>query len=226
MTLHAHMIIVRGLVIGGLLLLFSATTFAGKPENVTEEEKALLPSYCMDTYSFSKYGDGYKNAPNVPKWVGMMGDAFWAMHHYCWALINLNRAQKPTMPAGTRQLTREYAIGDMQYVINNAAPDFVLLPEIYTKIGEVQLNLDRPRDAQVAFVKAQSLKPDYWPPYYRWGDYLRRTGRKKEAREVVEEGLSYSPQSKLLRGLLTELGGDPTTIQPRSVPERPEGPAN
>ena len=114
---------------------------AGKPDNVTDAEMALLPRYCPDTFGF-KYGDAYTNtSPNAPKWVGMMGKGFWAMHHYCWALINLARAQKPMVPANLRQAMREYAIGDMQYVIENTAPDFIMLPEIYTKIGEVQLLL-------------------------------------------------------------------------------------
>jgi hypothetical protein len=28
-----------------------------------------------------------------------MGKSFWAMHHYCWALVNLNRAQRASMPS-------------------------------------------------------------------------------------------------------------------------------
>lgn len=218
--------LMRAIVIGGVLLACSATAFAGKPVNVTEAELALLPRFCPDTIGF-KYGDAYTNtSPNAPKWVGMMGKGFWSMHHYCWALINLGRAQKPSMPPSTRQATREYAIEDMRYVIENSTEDFIMLPEIYTKIGEVLLDLKRPSEAREAFVKARSIKPDYWPPYFHWGEYLLRNGQKADARVVVEEGLSYTPQNKSLRNLLTELGGDPSTIQPRPTPEKPASPNN
>jgi len=204
-----------------LLLLLCTSAFAGKPENITEAEMALLPQYCPDTFGF-KYGDAYFNtSPNAPEWVGLMGKSFWAMHHYCWALINLGRAQKPSMSAMQRQATREYAISDMQYVIENSTPDFIMLPEIFTKKGEVLLTLKRPLEARDAFAKARELKPDYWPPYFQWGGYLMRAGQKNEAREVVEAGLSFAPQSKALRGLLVELGGNPATIKPRPADEKP-----
>ena len=121
------------------------------------------------THNPANYGDAYTNpSPNAPKWVGLMGKGFWAIHHYCWALINLRRAQKPSMPANERQSTREYAIDDMNYVIENTPADFILLPEIYTKIGEVLLSLKRAPEARDAFAKARALKPDYWPPYFQW----------------------------------------------------------
>ena len=202
-----------------MAVAISTAAQAGKPDNVTEAEMALLPPYCPDTQTF-KYGDALSNpSPNAPKWVGLMGKGFWTMHHYCWALLNLARAQKPSMPENIRDATRHYAIEDMKFVLQNTEPDFILLPEIYTKIGDVELALRRPAEANVAFAKARSLKPSYWPAYLNWAEYLRRTGEKAKAREMVEEGLSYSPDAKALRRLLTDLGGDPRTIAPRPSEE-------
>ncbi len=213
------------IVIGGFLLTLATAVSAGKPTNVTDTEMALLPEYCPDTFGF-KYGDAYFNtSPNAPKWVGLMGKGFWAMHHYCWALINLGRAQKPSMPANERQFTRESAIADMYYIIENTNADFIMLPELYTKIGEVQLMLNHPPEARDAFAKARALKPDYWPPYFHWGEYLRRVGQKAQAREVVEEGLSYSPAAKPLRSLLVTLGGNPDTVTPHPRATTPVAPA-
>ncbi len=208
------------LAVAVLVMSLSGVAVAGKPTNVTDAEMSLLPQYCPDTYGF-KYGDAYYNtSPNAPKWVALMGKGFWAMHHYCWALINLNRAQKPSVPASVRQATREYAVDDMRYVIENTTADFVLLPEIYSRAGETLLDLKRVAEAQDAFDRARSLKPDYWPPYYHWGDYLRQNGKIAEARQVVEQGLSYSPDAKPLRTLFTLLGGDPSTVQPKSLPAK------
>jgi hypothetical protein len=83
-----------------------------------------------------------------------MGNGFWAMHHYCWALINLSRAQKPAIPTNIRDLMREYAIDDMKYVLQNTEQDFVLSPEIYTKIGDVELALKRTSAANASYAKA------------------------------------------------------------------------
>ena len=207
-----------------MMSMLPAVVRADKPARITDAEMALLPPYCVDTQTF-KYGGETNPSPNAPKWVALMGRAFWSMHHYCWALINLSRAQKPSMPENLRQATRQYAIDDMMFVIENSPPDFVVLPEIYTKIGETFLLLKRPAEARIAFEKARSLKADYWPPYFQWAEYLRQTGKKAEARDVAAEGLSYSPDSKSLQRLLISLGGDPASVQPRSVP-RPPGDTN
>jgi len=216
---------VLAIVVGEILLALAFAATAAKPSNITSAEMALLPEYCADVQGF-KYGDAFYNtSPNAPKWVNLMGHGFWAMHHYCWALINLGRAQKPSMPANVRQATREYAIDDMQYVIANTSSDFIMLPEIYTKIGEVLALLNRPAEARDAFARARSLKPDYWPPYFQWATYLRQTGQKTEARQLVEEGLSYSPGAKPLQKLLVELGGDPGIVSQRPRTNPPQDPA-
>jgi tetratricopeptide (TPR) repeat protein len=203
------------------LALISATAaYADKPIDITAAEVALLPKYCADAQTFKYGGEGSPTmSPNAPHWVELMGRGFWAIHHYCWALINLSRAQRPSMPPATRQATREYAIDDMKFVIANTSDDFVMLPEIYTKIGTVQLLLKRPTEAHAAFVRASALKPDYWPPYYHWAEYLRQAGQKAEARQVAEEGLSYSPNARTLQSLFVALGGNPASITPRPTPE-------
>ncbi|HTP98418.1 MAG TPA: hypothetical protein VMN56_03770 [Casimicrobiaceae bacterium] len=211
----------RILVLGLAASVLATGSLAGKPTEVTDAEMAMLPPYCVDTMGF-KYGDAYTNtSPNAPKWVALMGQGFWAMHHYCWALINIGRAQRPTMPANLRQGTRESAIGDMRYVIENTPPDFVMLPEIYTRIGEQQLALGRVSDARASFDKARSLKPDYWPPYFQWAEYLHRAGKTAEARAVTEEGLAYSPGAKPLQSLLVDLGGNPATVAPKTSASEP-----
>jgi len=197
------------------MITVTPAAWADKPLHITDAEMALLPPYCPDTQTFKYGGEASNESPNAPKWVALMGRSFWTMHHYCWALINLGRAQKPMMDANLRRAIRESAIGDMTFVIENSPPDFVMLPEIYTKMGEVLLLLKRPREARDAFDKARALKADYLPPYFHWGEYLRQAGQTAQAREVVTEGLSYSPDAKALQRLLITLGGDPASIPPR-----------
>jgi tetratricopeptide (TPR) repeat protein len=199
------------------LLLASTSSHALKPENITPAEMALIPKYCPDTNTFGYGGTADTQSPNAPKWVALMGKGFYRVHHYCWALIALLRAERPTVSKQEKIGIWEGAMSDLQYVIDYAPPDFVLLPEIYTKMGEVELKLNRPREAETHLTKAVALKRDYWPAYVKWGEYLKNTGHKAEAKRVTEEGLAYSPSSKTLQSLYRALGGDPRTVAPKTA---------
>jgi tetratricopeptide (TPR) repeat protein len=206
------------------LFLASASAHALKPDNITPAEMALIPKYCPDTNTFGYGGTADNQSPNAPKWIALMGKGFYAVHHYCWASIALLRAERPTVPRMEKQAAWKGALNDMQYVIDNSPANFVLLPEIYTKMGEVALKLNSPREAEGYLMKAVALKRDYWPAYFRWGEYLKGAGQNAEAKRVTEEGLSYSPDSKPLQALLKALGGDPRTVVRKNVAQDPAAP--
>jgi len=197
-----------------LALAATVTIAMARPENVTDGELALTPPYCPDTIGF-KYGDAYHNtSPRAAHWVGMMGKSFWAMHHYCWALINIRRSQAAGVPPATRKYLLENAIADCTYVLQNSSADFILLPEIYTRIGETHLMLANPAPAYEAFAQARSIKPDYWPAYQRWAEVLIKSGQKAEAKKLVAEGLRHAPDAKPLLDQYRQLGGNPAEIRP------------
>jgi len=200
-----------------ILALLPLRSYAMQPDNITPAEMALIPPYCKDANTFGYGGTADNMSPNAPKWVSLMGTGFWAIHHYCWALITLMRAQKPTTPAMVRLGARQEALGDLGFVVAHSPHDFIMLPEILTKAGQVQLDLDKPRDAEVSFAKARALKRDYWPAYFHWAEYLKASGQKAQAKALVEEGLSYSPDAKALQALLKALGGDPKSVPRRDV---------
>jgi tetratricopeptide (TPR) repeat protein len=205
-------------------LLAWSTTALAQPDNITQAEIAMLPAYCPDTQTFGqggrRWGDQpYNWSPNAPKWVDMMGKGFFAMHHYCWTLIRLRRAERPGTPPVIQQGHREAALGDIYFVIQNTPSDFIMLPEIYTKRGEVLLLLKRDSEANEAFATARALKPDYWPAYFHWAEYLRQRGQKVKARALVEEGLRQSPGAKPLEQLLVTLGGNPAKVRTAPTPE-------
>ena len=115
----------------------------------------------------------------------------------------------------------ESARGDLGYVIDNSAPDFIMLPEIYTRLGDVQLLLKKPNRAKIAFAKARELKPDYWPAYSHWAEFLMNIGRRPEALKIVASGLAYSPDAKVLLEQFRLLGGKPSDIpRPAKKPAR------
>ena len=210
-----------GGVLSMLLIVMSQSALASKPKNIEESEMKLAPAYCRDTQGFG-YGDAYSNtSPRAGHWVGLMGNSFWHMHHYCWARISFNRSQKAGIPAQARKALRESARGDYLYVISNSPRDFIMLPEIYTRLGEVELLLGQPNKANEAFARAREQKPDYWPAYSHWAEFLMKNGKRPEALKVVIAGLAYSPESKVLLELFRVLGGK-TSDMP--TPIRKAGP--
>lgn len=195
-----------------VLLLVCLPAWAQKPPGITEGEMALLPEFCQDAQGF-KYGDAYFNpSPRAPKWVGMMGQTFWAMHHHCWALIRINRSKA----AGTsRQMIEGHlraAIGDFIYVLNHANRDFILLPEIYTRIGDAHVQLEEYGSALQAYKNAREVKPDYWPAYVHWADVLAKVGKRKEAKALVEEVLKITPNDVVVQNHFRRFGGDPVAL--------------
>lgn len=204
------------LMLLAIAFVLTPASVSAKPENVTDAELKMLPSYCPDTMWFP---DRYKTSAS--RWVSVMGQNFSAMHHYCWALITTSRAQRAGVPTDTRFSMRMDAVNDYLYVINKSPSDFILLPEIYTKLGETELLLKQPNKANAAFSNARKLKPDYWPAYSQWVEYLIKTGKRSEALELVTLGLKHAPNAKVLREQYRLLGGKAAAL-PVSAPQTNE----
>jgi len=218
--LHSQLSIYDRMKPNPILVIVYIFIFAGNvnasPRDIQDSEILMLPKYCPYTQSF-KYGSGVTNpSPEARRWITVMGDSFWHVHHYCWAMIEINRANNVRTKASEKAALRGSAIGNLNYTINNSAKDFVLLPEIYTTLGKVYIQTRSFIEAGKAFGKAREIKPDYWPPYYHWGEYLYSAGNKEEAYRVVMAGLEYSPKTETLRRLFKVLGGNPETIVPHS----------
>lgn len=163
-------------------------------EAPSDVEMKLLPEYCKDTEWFpDRYGKrkGY--------WTGRMGETFWHMHHYCWAILSVNRSRKALLSKEQRTSLLESAFHDYNYVINKAPDTFILLPEILTKLGELHLLRKDPNKANEAFIKARQLNPSYWPAYTHWIEYLIHIRDFANASTLLEEGLRNSPDSKVLK---------------------------
>lgn len=200
---------------GALLMWVAGQAFATFP--ATDAERAVLPVYCKDTMGFAGYGDqwGGNASPLAKSWVAKMGQTFWAMHHYCVGLVKRNRALRPGVPPVERKYLIESAISEYYYVLNNLKDqNFILLPEIYTRIGEAQLVVSNPGAADKAFARARAIKPDYWPAYSRWADYLMQTGKQADAKQLVKTGLQQAPNANMLIEQYRLLGGKPSEIVP------------
>lgn len=186
-------------------------------KNTTASEMKLLPRYCPDTMAY-----GQANSPRYNQWVSVMGESFKHMHHYCWAQLSVMRAMKSSSSGQARKGLLENARADYEYVVGNSAPSFILLPEVYTRLGDVELMLRNPNGANGAFAKARALRPDYWPAYSHWAEFLIRAGKRDEARQLLKTGLEYSPGAKVLLEQYRQVGGKASEIVPRESKPEPE----
>ena len=167
-------------------------------------EVALLPGYCKYTQTFRDNVPGGNNPAEIKRWYDIQGPVFHAMHHYCWGLMYMRRSTLVSNRQG-REYYLNTAIAEFDYVIDRAPADFVLLPEIFWKKGDVLIRLGKGPAGAKALMQAIELKPDYWPPYISLGDYYRDAGNISGAREILKTGLSHSPKAKPLQRRLAEL---------------------
>ena len=205
--------------------LFSTTQSRADnaPENMTPGEIARLPPYCpvrLEADMNQRYRGLQNMTPPVAHFVGLMGDAFWAMHHYCWAQIRVNRVMAGGLAPVIRQGTLLGAIADYEYVVHNSKPNFVMLPEVFLKIGDTHVLMKNYPKASEAFAKSRSLKPDFWPPYSHWANVLELTVSKKAALAHLEEGMRAAPAATALQAQYKRLGGDPVAFL-KSLPPPP-----
>ena len=171
-----------------------------EPRAFTWGELALLPEYCRDVQGvlYTVHGEG-KDSPRAPYWVGLMGDDFWHMHHYCLGRREILRASQPGLAPVLRKGLLQRATQEYLYVVRNSRPTMPVMPEVYYKLGEAHLLLDNTVAAMDAFAAARKLKPDYWPAYTRWIDVLLSTKQTDEALKLAREGLVYAPDSAELK---------------------------
>lgn len=181
---------------GFALLLNIPSSALAQVENVTRGEMALLPEVCMDVQAMALTGwvQHWRESPRSPYWVSRLGKAFWGMHHYCWALLHLQRAKQVGLSPQVRAHMIRTAIADYYYVIQNADNKFVLLPELYYRIGMAHVQLQDPVKAMDAFEKAKAAKIDYWPAYVGLADVQAGIGRRAEAITILDEGLKLLPE--------------------------------
>jgi tetratricopeptide (TPR) repeat protein len=171
-------------------------------------EVALLPRYCTYTQLFRAAVPGGNDYREKERWTLIMGDAFNHMHHYCWGLMDTNRALFLVRTERWRKYYLGLSIGEFDYVIDRAPDDMVLLPEILTKKCENLSRLDRGSQAERASERAIALKPDYWPAYAAISGHYKGMGDLAKAREWLEKGLSVTPDVKALTRRLAELEAD------------------
>lgn len=206
-----------------LLCWMAAGSIAvAQPANMTPGEVALTHPVCEDAQGMpSGWVQHFRHSPRAPYWEGVMGKTFWAVHHYCWALIHLQRAARPGLPKMDRDHMIRVAIRDFYYVINeafrNGEEQFVLLPELYYRAGEGYVQLNEFPQAIAEFERSRKAKPDYWPPYLAQAQLHMKLGMRSQAREILEAGLRLMPDEPVLVEALKKAGGSPPATRTQAA---------
>ncbi len=183
----------------------------------------MLPVYCKYTQDFRGRLAGGNNREEIARWTSSMGDTFNHMHHYCYGLMDVNRAAFLSRTREDRAFNLNSSITEFDYVIQRAPPDFSLLPEILTRKGESLIQLDRAADGMFELQRAIKIQANYTPPYAAMSDFYKKTGQLTKAREWLEKGLSAAPNAKALIRRLAEL--DDLKGKPKTAPGPARKPA-
>jgi Tfp pilus assembly protein PilF len=74
----------------------------------------------------------------------------------------------------------------------------------------------RDTNAEAVLRRAIELKRDYWPAYAALSDHYKNMGQLAKSREVLEQGLSLSPDAKPLSTRLSQMRGRDVTKESRN----------
>lgn len=188
----------------GLLFLVPPTTLACM--GIKNPDYSRVPEYCRLRCDKENHrpGDDVKSM-RYEKVLGMGKMGFGHLHHFCAHLMYMQMA-KAEQSKPTRAFYFNNARTNIDYVLQHWTPEAVLLREAHVRKGLMLEETGHAVEALPLYQKAIQIDPKYVPAYAAYGDLLVKLGEKAQAREVLENGLSKVPQSKLLKSRLRKLG--------------------
>lgn len=185
------------------LLLVHRVSFADFPQ--TQLHFTMLPPYCL-----AQMRPQWAPPGDPQKWSKKLGSGYAHLHHYCAALHSLRLAQEITGVSKKQKETRlsklREVMTNIQYMEDKAEPSFVLFSHIYTTKAEALFELGQPKDAVDSLNMAIERNKKFPKPYRLLADYYVKQGKQNEARDILQEGLKHSPDSKILMKKLQKLG--------------------
>jgi tetratricopeptide (TPR) repeat protein len=173
---------------------------AGPPHNITDNETAMLPSYCKDTQTWPN-----GNPDGMARGKARFGEVFWHFHHYCYAMVYMMRADRHSNSAMERRGNLASALDDIEYVLKYLPPDYFLLPEMYTNQAKVLRRQEKVSEAIDVLKKAIDLNPKYWRAYSELAQCYEALGDVQAARQAIDDGLRHNPESKVLTAYRRDL---------------------
>jgi len=192
------------------LTLFCASQHAF-PQDLThgDFEKAMAPDWCP----FSGNARNTRNTVEQVKDPAIRAKLYSldksgcnGYHHYCWALVRSSRAilfERETPEIQRGDLLQ--ALGDYNYVLGHSVHGCSLFPDIFTKMGEIQIQLGQLKEGEASYKKAIGAKPGYAPAFVGLSDLYENQGDADKALAVLQQGLKVNPQSAALKKKLARV---------------------
>ena len=183
------------LLLAAVLAIVAAPARAESP-GATQQEWALLPQWCAWTQQAPQYGANSLSRAKPSSGINMYeeyvrryGDGWTAMHHYCWALVDIMRLGKL---AGRNQPVHDHAaeraLGNLDYVLQNSAIGFAFRPDVLGSRARLLIRMnDYGKAAQTAQILI-SESPALPDGYVLLADILVKAGRTNDAKAVVAKG--------------------------------------
>lgn len=195
-----------------VLCLYSTIAGAVPWDKPTDVEVAVLPPYCLAKF----------RGVAVKQWEDALGSIYMHVHHYCGALVYVNRYYKSSNIQDRRFYLQE-VISNLGYMVTHAEQSSALMPEIYLQRGITYSLLKKPSEALADLQKAIDLNPKLMRAYLVLADLYEELKLRDKALATVTEGLRHAPLSKPLQRRYGELGGKQPFPEPYSAPEtKPE----
>ena len=141
-------------------------------------EMRSLPPFCAVRLN------GTQGSPEWNSWRSQIGENFLDIHHYCFALVAVNRYWGARNPAD-RGFYLQRALNNFNYIIEAAKPDFTLRADVYSDRGNLFKLMGKPGDAVKDFNQALSINPRNAKPYLQLADLYMGS---KDTTRALETG--------------------------------------
>jgi tetratricopeptide (TPR) repeat protein len=162
---------------------------------VSSSEWAAWPDYCETHYVKVSGGTespyvGLVSPDMVAKAKTMLGESWYHVHHACYAMMLIARAER--YQGRDAQRTKEALAqisGELSYSLARIPPSIPVHWKLLT-IQARALNLRGKNEAAVDSLRLiVKRKPDFVDGYAVLGNFLYKDGKYAEARQVLETGL-------------------------------------
>lgn len=203
------------------LAIIASPGHAADPWTPSDAEMASLPPFCKAKLNPDSSGGEYK------MWANTLGKDFEHTHHYCVGINFINRYYRSRSPQDKR-FNLNNALGNLNYMVNHASPNYSLMPDVYLNRGLVY-SLQKQHGRAIADLqKAIELNPRQAKAYNVLADYYVSMKMQTKALETVTQGLRHSPDTTSLQRRYGELGGKlpyPEPVLPAKAEPPPTGAA-
>lgn len=204
-ALHVAILLAAPMFFAGPCTASSATSSDASLLDMGLDRVPVLPEYCEYSQD-GKHGFNINGlTPAHQQWLAVIGPTMHHIHHYCRGLKAAQKARNPLISAQQRASLYDSVVKEAAYVVERAPADFVLLPEIYLRMGQAMLGKGDVGSALEFFDKSRRVRPDYWPAYVELARTNLLLGRRGDAVAALKSGLQSSPEEANLKQALDRL---------------------